>query len=343
MNALGEWIREKLLRLVASLTMVGAGAYASSTSQGVSGISLVGALLTAIGGALLGDTIAPEDRTRRQVVARLAAINRHLGSSVNQIISIIKRTIEGNTPAQESLNLVAEVVPVLGGLITDIAELSGQKFDPTSHNETIASLGNLITRMEEYEDKAISDPKGRELFREDLEKLKSIYTRIQDGVHSFSREFVNCPYCGTRTECLIGLQGAASASPRCDKCREMFHAHRTKDGVVISRPMGKRPVTCPVCRNPIPVKLPSDGTLVERYCIKCGRKMTIDSQGQITKSEDRHLCFSSGSADDHAEGLLVCPDHGEKARLLTEDNDCRYAICKSGDHLIVYKKPEEMV
>lgn len=101
---------------------------------------------------------------------------------------------------------------------------------------------------------------------------------------------VECPYCLINFVAYLAAPIGSSATPVCAGCKNKFHVHRTRDGV-ISRQWGMRSevqpsftvvstgVGCPACGAGNEVMLGSDvGSTRWTYCKDCGSKISAHRQ-----------------------------------------------------------------
>ena len=93
-----------------------------------------------------------------------------------------------------------------------------------------------------------------------VEEIKQEEDRLQEA----NTVSVECPHCTALVSCRLLEHTGSSATPHCDQCGELFHIHRTKDGIIIHKPntravrnieVQEEEVVCPSCLNEIGVEL----------------------------------------------------------------------------------------
>jgi len=131
-----------------------------------------------------------------------------------------------------AINRLCEVVPALRAVITDVSELTGEKFDPNTLNETIDSIGDLITQIEAGK----VTPDAPEI----TEQLKSMIEKLRTKDSSRMITKVSCPYdeCKETMQIELGASPPSSRVVSCEKCEQRYHAHRKGDGGVFTKQWG---------------------------------------------------------------------------------------------------------
>lgn len=105
-----------------------------------------------------------------------------------------------------------------------------------------------------------------------VDEIKSEENRIQESNHSL----VACPFCGADVSCQLQEQIGASAKPHCPSCGSMFHAHRTKTGIVANKPKTRtisvqaEVIECPNCFSAVKAELNLEpGSTLWCRCTDC--------------------------------------------------------------------------
>ena len=171
----------------------------------------------------------------KEIAPRLNSINRSLATATSKISSIVSAQINGANNALVA-ERIAEIVPFLRAAMVDLGEITGTKFDPSTLNETLDSLGNLITKLETGGADA-----------ESVTSLKDIYQELASQPSAKAQETINCPHqdCGESNSVNLGVLPGSSALPTCHKCNNKFHAHRAPDGTTFTKVPGKPAVIAP--------------------------------------------------------------------------------------------------
>lgn len=296
------------------------------------GQSLSG-VLAALGGALWS-SIDSDEIARRRLSPRITPIARHLVNSINQLVGILNQVEGKELEEPEGLRHVSEIIPGLRTIVTDLAQLTGEQFDPAFHNETIAKMTEMITALETRTDAGIPSVLQTD---DALKVLREVRGSLQSlGPQSLLRtEEVSCPACNASQRISIAVEPVSSATPTCRSCGVTFHAHRKHDLSVFAKLPGKsmlqqpaHRVTCDTCGFEFPTRLPQPGTTIDRFCVRCGRNLEFDSSGKITKSSEAPLTESDATPDEHQRGILHCPTHNSNAQYFYEDQEgARYACC----------------
>ena len=220
------------LKLIGSIFLIFSGVYLPLVaSETASSVVAVSAALSAAGGALLADAFSTPRRYVKSISPRLNSINRLLATITSQVSAIIvdeKKKSQDNHP----INRLSETIPALRAIIADINDLTGEKFDPGVLNDTITSIGELITKIES----GAIDATPEEL----TEILKDIQENLkQDGGKGFISES-SCPYDGCDGRAPVELQPYPSTSRivSCPICSKKYHAQRTSQGGVETKIWG---------------------------------------------------------------------------------------------------------
>ncbi|SCZ85383.1 hypothetical protein [Nitrosomonas mobilis] len=220
------------LKLAGALLLIFAAVYLPAVAAESAGsVIAVSAALSAVGGALLADSFVTARRFMKTISPRLNSINRLLATITSQISSIIVQE-KGATGEHLVISRLSEIVPSLRAIIADINDLAGEKFDPKIINETIDSIGEVITQLERGKIKPNSETLT--VF------LKTLRDNLKQESPAGIRTSVDCPYtdCDGKTEVELGEYPSTSRVVGCDKCHNKFHAHRTSDGAVETKEWG---------------------------------------------------------------------------------------------------------
>ena len=133
-------------------------------------------------------------------------------ASVNEIHVVLNQRVEAQE-LLETAHRVEELATQLAGHTT-----TNEK---QIENELINAVTNLQSQI-----KTIAPSKIKN------SKIKAIPKSSPEELESTS---VECPSCNTETPVKIGEPFGASAMPSCLKCNTQFHAHRAKDGTILSK------------------------------------------------------------------------------------------------------------
>jgi hypothetical protein len=164
----------------------------------------------------------------------------------------------------------------------DIIFVSGEEKPDWQHRSDSSGLFPRYELLEEYRRKS----SGKSFYMCKLSSLlellipestsvneiKSEENRIQESNHSL----VACPFCGADVGCQLQEQIGASAKPHCPSCGSMFHAHRTKAGIVTNKPNTRtisiqtEVVECPNCFSAVKAELNLEpGSTLWCRCTDC--------------------------------------------------------------------------
>ncbi|MCK9354908.1 MAG: hypothetical protein M0P59_12210 [Gallionella sp.] len=221
-----EWTK-----LVSALLLVFAGGYLPLLTDKPQGTTIaLAALMAAFGGALLAEALKHKEQPASNIFPRINSINRLLATVTSKIGAIAANGLAedaNNLPAQK----IGDLISILRTVVTDLSDITGQKFDPSALNETLDSIGRLITKLEQGEE----TPQEQAV----ISSLKNIYDDLQSKQTSKSIEAAKCPYsgCDSEVNVVLGILPASSAAATCPKCDKKFHVHRSVDGSVITREM----------------------------------------------------------------------------------------------------------
>lgn len=219
-----EWTK-----LISSLLLIFAGGYIPLLAEKPNGISLsLSALMAAFGGALLADAIKKKEQAAKDIHPRINSINRLLATVTSKIGAITAdglATDPSNLPAQK----IGDWISILRTVVTDLSDITGQKFDPSVLNETIDSIGKLITELELGEEA----PDEHSV----ISSLKDIFEDLQSKQISKTNETVECPHaeCGAEVIVSLGVPQASTSAVTCQECEKRFNVHRVANGKVITR------------------------------------------------------------------------------------------------------------
>ena len=218
-----EWTK-----LISSLLLIFAGGYIPLLAN-PDGVSLsLSALMAAFGGALLADSIKNKEQAAKEIHPRINSINRLLATVTSKIGAITAdglATAPSNLPAQK----IGDWISILRTVVADLSDITGQKFDPSVLNETIDSIGRLITELELGE--AATDEHSV------ISSLKDIFEDLQSKQISKTNETVNCPHsdCGAEVVVSLGVPQASTSTVKCQECDKRFNVHRIANDKVITR------------------------------------------------------------------------------------------------------------
>lgn len=295
-------------------------------------VTVISVIMAALGGGLLS-VVQEQDMIGRKLFnPRIMPAARHLINSVNQLETIVLKVEREELGEYEGIQHATELLPSLRTVVADLYEITGEQLDPARHNATIATMCKLhAVGSENTHGNSISAETRAQgtVTREDVER-----TIETGGATNISTDMsVLCPFCGTKQKIAIGVQPASSASPTCKSCALRFHAHRNQDLTVFTkRPgtkMGEVLVTCDKieCHYSFMSKLPAPGKTAERFCIKCGRLLEINSDGRVIKSADVPAVASAGTREEHDRKCLFCSEHNYRAVSFYETPEACYAAC----------------
>lgn len=220
------------LKLLGSLLLIFTAVYLPAVAMDTaSSVAAVSAALSAVGGALLADAFATPRRFLKIIAPRLNSINRLLATITSQVSAIIveeKRKSEDNHP----INRLSEMVPGLRAVIADINDLAGEKFDPNVLNETIDSIGELITQLESGK----IDPDSDSL----ANFLKTIQGNLKKEAPAETVSEALCPYegCDGRAQVELGAFPSTSKVVKCPTCKNKYHAQRGPNDTVETKEWG---------------------------------------------------------------------------------------------------------
>ncbi|WP_374668645.1 hypothetical protein [Acinetobacter sp.] len=223
-------VQVDLLKLIGAVFLVFAGAYTPTLAEKPTSTMLIlGAIFSALGGALAPEAFKNTKSYIKEISPRINSINRSLATATSKISSIVSAQINGANNALVA-ERIAEIVPFLRAAMVDLGEITGTKFDPSMLNETLDSLGNLITKLEHGGADA-----------ESVTSLKDIYQGLTSQSSAKTQETINCPHqgCGEANSVNLGVLPGSSALPTCHKCGKKFHAHRAPDGTTFTKLPGK--------------------------------------------------------------------------------------------------------
>lgn len=221
-----EWTK-----LVSALLLVFGGGYLPLLTDKPLGTTIaLSALMAAFGGALLAEALKSKEQPASTIFPRINSVNRLLATVTSKIGAIAAHglaTDANNLPAQK----IGDLISILRTVVTDLSDITGQKFDPSALNETLDSIGRLITKLEQDEE----TPQEQAV----ISSLKNIYEDLQSKQTSKSIEAAHCPYpgCESQVNVVLGVLPASSAAATCPTCDKKFHVHRSADGSVITRAM----------------------------------------------------------------------------------------------------------
>lgn len=309
-------------------------------------IKMLATSMAVFGGALLSKSLSSNKKTiqgekekwKKHYHDRISPINRHLASLTKEVSTIIRSVNDRSLTSSEGIKLIDQLTPNLLSAMTDIGDVLGEKFEPSTIFETAQQVEEL-SRLLRSLDKVSGSRKQRELVEEVKEKIAIIHPDVYKTVD----EIVKCPYCNFDNDLQIGKMHPASAARNCIKCEKPFHAHRGKDNQVFTSLPGskikrktKHNVTCKCGAN---FDATIKGSSQERVCYECGAKIVIDENGLIIEYEPRKkLCVDHNS---FSNGKLTCHLHDcSGLAIKNAKTGGFFAICREGMHLLEYNPKE---
>lgn len=157
-------------------------------------------------------------------------------------------------------------------------------------------------------------------------------------------EDIACPTCGESAKLDMSVLPGASGSPICPKCGH-FHAHRDKDGSIITRPWagGLEPlyITCPKCSNRLRVR--ADRKKLSKPCLDCESVLHINS-GVVTSIVPMHPVPAKAFSKEGWKQLLTCPNCNVRGMTLgANSKDILFAQCPKCQYYLTYPKPVDHV
>jgi len=231
MNLMISKLQVDWTKLISALLLVFGGGYLPLLVDKPQGASVaLSALMAAFGGALLAEALKTKELAATEIFPRINSINRLLATVTSKIGTI---TAEGLSIDADNVSVqkIGDLISILRTVITDLSDITGQKFDPSVLNETISSLGQLITELEQGDE----TPKEQAV----ISSLKDIFEDLQSKQIEKINETVTCPYagCGTNFTVAVGVAQASTTATKCPKCDKKLNVHRVANGGVITREM----------------------------------------------------------------------------------------------------------
>jgi transposase-like protein len=222
-----EWTK-----LVSALLLVFGGGYLPLLVEKPQGsVVALAALMAAFGGALLAEALKNTEQAAKDIYPRINSVNRLLATVTSKIGAI---TAEGlsNDPDNLTAQKIGDLISILRTVVTDLSDITGQKFDPSVLNETIDSIGRLITELEQGEE----TPQEQAV----ISSLKDIFEDLQSKQAEKISETVKCPHPDCNEEDIkvsLGVAQASTTATKCPRCDRKFNVHRVANGGVITREM----------------------------------------------------------------------------------------------------------
>lgn len=231
MNPVISELKIEWTKLVSALLLVFGGGYLPLlVEKPQSSVVALSALMAAFGGALLAEALKSKEQAAKDVFPRINSINRLLATVTSKIGAI---TAEGlsNDPDNLAAQKIGDLISILRTVVTDLSDITGQKFDPSVLNETINSIGRLITELEQGDE----TPQEKAV----ISSLKDIFEDLQSKQAEKEAVSVKCPYadCNADTSTLLGVAQASTTAVKCPQCDRKFNVHRVANGSVITREM----------------------------------------------------------------------------------------------------------
>jgi len=221
-----EWTK-----LVSALLLVFGGGYVPLlVEKPQANVVALSALMAAFGGALLAEALKNKEQTAKDIFPRINSINRLLATVTSKIGAI---TAEGLSIDADNLTAqkIGDLISILRTVVTDLSDITGQKFDPSVLNETISSIGRLITELEQGEE----TPQEQAV----ISSLKDIFEDLQSKQAEKINTTVTCPHsdCNADVAVVLGVAQASTTAAKCPSCGRKFNVHRVANGGVITREM----------------------------------------------------------------------------------------------------------
>lgn len=324
-------------------TMILGGIVLPLTVPGNTYLAVVGSLFAALGGAGISTSGDLDKLARERVAPRLVGATRYLVIFINQLARIKERVDSEELDAEDGLEHAAEILPGLRVLVTEFTQISGVQFDPASHNFTLEKMTQMITDLETKSNLGAENPQD---LREQVNALRAAKQALETvGVSDIPRtESGICPHCLHTSQFVIGTSIGSSAMPQCAECNHKFHAHRQSDGTVKTKAPGgssrvEKKITCGECGLLFSTRLPPLGSIAERFCVQCGNRVRIQSDGDIVNSQKMEIIASDAVSVSDGQTELHCPVHGQNARRFFRSGNSSIAVCspfQAESHLLRY-------
>lgn len=314
------------------------------TAAGTDGPALwlyAGGTATTLGGALLSWTAGKavsRSEALDEVRSQLGLVSKTLGQSAGQINRVVDQCIEKSLAAETGFMMVGQQAMLVGAQVSAIQEILGESFDSNSLLSTLTEVENLAERLDR------KDRRGSEAevakVRDRLQEMRAEITGSGTRVNR-TIEVLDCPYCASQTQGLVGVYPGDTAAIDCHKCASRFNAHRRSDGSVFSRmvnlalesnsqPPGQRKMLageCVGCGSTVRVPANREGGTQSAVCTDCGKSLIFHPNG------------APMTTDGNFEKLLGVPvgrygSGGSGARPIT-----RCEVC-SRELRAIIRKPE---
>jgi hypothetical protein len=157
-------------------------------------------------------------------------------------------------------------------------------------------------------------------------------------------EDIVCPTCGETVKLDLSMLAGASGVAVCTKCGH-FHAHRDRDGSIITRPWagGLKPiyVACPKCSNRLRVR--ADRKKFIKPCLDCESVLNIHS-GNVTSIAPMNPIPAKAFTKEGWQQLLTCPHCNVRGMTLgANSKNILFAQCPKCLYYLTFPKPLDQV
>ncbi|WP_420588470.1 hypothetical protein [Bacterioplanoides sp.] len=250
---------EKPIEILSSILMIFAGVYLSSANQGESLTLVIGNALSAFGGALLSYatvSLTSKDTAAEMLSPQLSAIARQLVTVSGQISKAVHDARTGTLSESVALEMISQAARIMYASVNEIHVVLNQRVESQELLETAQKVEDLASQLaggngtneKEVENElidAIADLQSQVKAIAPSQNSSSKSTNNKNKVipktapEDLELIYIECPDCRENTPIKIGKPYGASAMPNCSECGTRFHAHRKKDGSVLSKLQGQ--------------------------------------------------------------------------------------------------------
>lgn len=297
-----------------------------------------GAILIGLGGVVASSGITrayAEHTADTDFRSKMGEMASRLGNASGEI-HIALRARDHARCADESTcpSMIAQSTRNLVSIVADLNAIAGREYDTS---RLLSTAGALFTVAENLDDLMANQMTDEQRIGK-LTDIKSEVAAIAADLSApTTNEVVDCPYCKKSTVVTVGVAADSEVQPVCPDCGNRFRAERRSSGSVISRKMvDARSICCPNCGDTITARFPLDALEAERWCLKCGHRLSIDLvKDVVSASPDEPLVGSLKGIDPKSgHSLIECPlCQGVSVSFAARDGHV-FAACSKDRRLI---------
>jgi hypothetical protein len=307
----------RILTASSSVAMLVTGGLLATT-QPESLMALLGAILIALGSALLSVALSEIKRLEQAqaiIAPQVEPICYQFLAAISQLRQATKDFRDATIGDETAAELIAAHTSNLEEALRNLYAYTGVSGDRDKYHKR-----RQQTQIDEEQ------PRLAHVSASTAEQT----SRTARPDESRDLETVACPNCGTEHSVLLGRTVGDSATSSCRLCHLRFHVHRDRHGDAYTKPYGsgsKRNIKfwCPSCAQ---YEFRYSGDAEPRYCLECFALVEpVGDSAQIRAPSVVPGAAVSDDIDGAGKRILICDHCNSRTKSFILYKNYLWAVC----------------